>query len=218
MGFEADGFMRLAAKACASAARTYGFRSWSSRAGNQYSNPFPEVYATAETIRHLKAAGYRVMPEVVVREVLRKGKGGRGSHGKRGSGGRFDVTAWNADRTPVAALELKWKWNSLAADVARLNLANKRVKIRTFVAVLAAERSRAATLSLLKKRMSELRKHGAEPRVPVFGEVVKCWDYEGGVPASEPRFFGSAVVEIVPRTNSTSKTRRQSTPARKRAA
>jgi hypothetical protein len=220
VGFNAKRFMTLAGRSCASAARTFGFRSWRSRAGNSYSNPFPEVYATAETVRQLKAEGFRVMPEVVVREVLRKGRGGRGSHGKRGSGGRFDITVWNANGTPAAALELKWKWNSVAADIARLNLAHRRIQIRTFVAVLAAENTRAATRKLLKKRIGDLKKHGADPGDPVCGRIVKCWDYEAGLAAKEPRFFGTAVVEIIPRAKPKRKPSavRRPTPALRRAA
>jgi hypothetical protein len=197
MAFDARRFMTLAAKGCASAARIHGFRTWESRARHSYANPFPEAYATAEIVRLLKAKGFRAMPEVVVREVLKKGEAGPGSRGKRGAGGRFDVTAWNAAGRPIAALELKWQWNSLAGDVSRLCIAQRQVGLRTFVAVLAGEKTKEGTRGVLERRIADLSKHKVTIGKPVYGRSANCAEFEGGATCGEPRFFGCVIVEIV---------------------
>jgi hypothetical protein len=196
--FNSDDFMTIVSDACASAARTYGFRTWNARSGTLYANPFPEVFATAESVRMLKKQGFRVMPEVAVHEVLRKGGVGRGAPGKRGINGRFDVTAWNADGTPAAVLELKWKWNSVAADVARLVITRRKIEVRTFLGILAAEASQSKTEQLLKKRIDDLEKHGVRVARHATCRGVPCWEYVGGQPKGSPRAFAATVVEVVP--------------------
>lgn len=194
---DGDAFMEAVAAGCCDAAKQFGFRTWAARSGNAYDNPFPEVLASGAAVLQLRKKGFLVTPEHAVHDVMFRGEWGPGRPMKRGLGGRFDIAAWTTAGKPMAAVELKWKWNSIRADVERLKVARSRTGLRTFVGILAAEAEAAKTREILESRLSDLQtKHNAKVVRHLAPKVVECWNFEAGRRSDEPRHFAALVAEL----------------------
>lgn len=197
MAMDGDSFMMAVAAGCADAAKMFGFRTWAARSGNPYDNPFPEVLASGAAVLRLRKQGLLVTPEHVVHDVMARGEWGPGRPMKRGLGGRFDIVAWTTAGKPMAAVELKWSWNSIHADVKRLEVARRRTGMRAFVGILAAETDPEKTTEKLGARRKALTaNHGAKVVRSYLGRPVECWNYEAGRMSRDPRYFAALVAEI----------------------
>lgn len=200
MTFRVEAFMERLTDGCESAARTFGLRQWDPNEVALPLQPFPESFAVAEAVRKLQgtpgpvASGFRVMPEVVRHEVLRRlgvGPDEPDEPGLKAENGRYDLVAWGSDKSPLAAVEFKWQWGNHLADVENLQ-ALARHGVHGFMCLLGVDGKEKSATDVLTGKIEQINPRG---RVR-FGKPLLVHVTEAGRVLAQKRGFQAAVVEI----------------------
>ena len=198
MSFDTKSFSRTILGACVRVAKTSGFRQWlpPDKTEQPWNNPPPEQHIVGVAVQVLLQMGFRVMPEVIAREVWRAAMVKRAYRSKKGHIGRFDLVAWNTNGLPVAVLEVKSCYGSPINDLRNLAaLAAAKVNCRSFLCLYAPEHGQLSARERLDQRLRGLARR-VRLGVPEYRGTKHARCLNRGI-ETEQLGFAAVMVEVL---------------------